>query len=241
MRYLPLLLLATPLAAQDSEIFIPGVTIDPTVQATPQTSQQAANPLARCLANPDAATCASATTDPSGVVTESATPDLQFETLVLDLDTKTVTATQAPPPQPTDYSAPQQAHGTTALPSVAVTIEFDFDSDQIRAHEFGKIASLTQAFNDPALAGTRFAVIGHTDAKGSAGYNCDLSRRRAGSVTRALQASYVTLELFPVGFGEHVLKNVYDPNAAENRRVTFLRLPDHPGAVLQTAAGVCQY
>lgn len=232
-----LILLALPAGAQEGEIFIPGGNSGP----APVQQPQASSALARCLSNPDATTCAGASVDPSGVVTESTASDVQFETLVLDLNAGTVASTPAPPPAPPNYTAPPPTQGSYALPSVAITIEFDFDSDQIRADQFGKLTAIVGALTDPALAGTSYAIIGHTDAKGSAAYNCDLSLRRASSVTRALDAAYVTLQLYPVGFGEHVLKNVYDPNAAENRRVTFMRLPDDPGAVLQTAAAVCRH
>lgn len=137
--------------------------------------------------------------------------------------------TYTPPPKP------------VALPSVAVTIEFDYNSDQVRAGEFFKVNELIAALSDPALEGTAFAVIGHTDGAGSDQYNCDLSLRRAASVTRLLEGSYVPIALYPVGFGEHVLKNEYDPRAPENRRVAFLRLPHDARAVLQTAGAVCRY
>ncbi|MBO9465423.1 OmpA family protein [Tropicibacter sp. R15_0] len=145
-------------------------------------------------------------------------------------------AGHTPPPAHDPY-----AGGKIALPSVAISIEFDYNSDHIRADQLGKLTQLVAALQDPALSGTPYAVIGHTDSAGSEGYNCDLSLRRAASVTRALESSYVQLPLYPVGFGEYVLKNEYNPKAPENRRVTFLRLPDHPGTVLQTANAVCHY
>jgi outer membrane protein OmpA-like peptidoglycan-associated protein len=193
-----------------------------------------------------------------------------FETLVFDPNAGTVAVTKAPPPKTPDYAEPVYTPPPSsqaakplpplpkdyavkkdptyvppvkkvALPSVAVTIEFDFDSDQVRASEFFRINDLIAAFSDPALQGTAYAVIGHTDAKGSESYNCNLSLRRAASVTRLLENSYVPVALYPVGFGEFVLKNEYDPRAAENRRVTFLRLPHDARAVLQTAGSVCNY
>lgn len=249
-RLIPLLTcLALPLgaAAQQGEIFIPGSNDDSALPVTPEPQ----NRLAACLANPAAATCAGVDLDPGGLSLEAATgPSVTYETLVLDLDEKKVAVAPEPPAThgtttdytpPPDYSAPVKHTGKVALPSVVVTIEFDFDSAAIRADQIGKMASLIEAFTDPGLAGTQYAVIGHTDAKGSEGYNCDLSRRRAASVTAALQANYVPLTLYPVGFGEYVLKNTYDPRAPENRRVTFLRLPDDASAVLSTAGAVCAY
>jgi outer membrane protein OmpA-like peptidoglycan-associated protein len=225
--------------AQSGEIFIPGAEPAPEVQRAPEPR----NRLAGCLVNPTAASCAGVEIDPNGLALESAVPGaagVQFETLVLDLDSKTVSIAKAPPPAPPVYDAPEPVqHGRVAYPSVTVTIEFDYNSDRVRHDQRGKIDQLVAALSDPALSGTSYAVIGHTDAAGSEGYNCGLSLRRAASVTRMLQTGYVALPLYPVGFGEHVLKNAHDPGAAENRRVTFLRLPDTPGAVLQTAGAVC--
>lgn len=226
-------------AAQQAEIFIPGGGDTPVAPTTPQPQ----NRLAACLSTPDAASCTGLDLDPGGLALESATagPSVSFETLVLDLNDNKVAVSPEPPQTPTDYSAPTKPAGKIALPSVAVTIAFDFDSATIRADQIGKMATLIEALADPALSGTQYAVIGHTDAKGSERYNCDLSRRRAASVTSALQANYVPVTLYPVGFGEYVLKDIYDPNAAANRRVTFLRLPDDAGAVLSTTGAICAY
>lgn len=98
---------------------------------------------------------------------------------------------------------------------------------------------MADALQDPALAGTPFAVNGHTDASESDRYSCDLSQRRAASVSQQLSLRYVTLPLYPVGFGENVLKNPYEPRGAEKRRVTFLRLPDDYNQVLQSATSLC--
>jgi OOP family OmpA-OmpF porin len=226
--------LAQGAGAQEAEIFIPGVSQG--TQPMPETPQ-AQSPLARCLANPDRAACAGVSLDPDAVMTESAVSDVTFETLILDLDAGEVTASATPPAAPPDYTAAPR--GRVSYPSVAFTIEFDFDSDRLRQDQQVKIFGLVAALNDPALAGTEFAVIGHTDASGAAGYNCNLSLRRALTVTRTLEAAYVPVALYPLGFGEHVLKRPDAPRAAENRRVVFMRLPERPGAVLQTGRAVC--
>lgn len=238
---LTVLCMGAPLAApaQTGEIFIPGAS---NAEVAPPPAPRSA--LAACLASPDAANCAAVDLDPGGIAFESATgaPSVQFETLVLDLDDGKIHAQPAPPAKAPDYTdaAPTPKHGKVALPSVAISIEFDYDSATIRADQIGKVASLIGALQDPALLGASYAVIGHTDSVGSEGYNCDLSQRRAASVTAALLGGYVTLPLYPVGFGEHVLKNTYDPRAPENRRVTFLRLPAHADSVLGTAQAVCR-
>ena len=231
-------LLALPASAQTAEIFIPNRDGRKTTVEAPVIQ----NRLAACLANANEASCTGIDIDPNGIALESATaaPTITFEVLVLDLGDGAVHSASEPPIKPTDYSAPVTPYQPLTLPAVAITIEFDFNSAAIRADQFGKLASLTTTLQDAALTGATFAVIGHTDAVGSDYYNCNLSQRRASEVTGALRAAYVQLPLYPVGFGERVLKNTYDPRAAENRRVTFLRLPDDYTPVLNAAAAVCR-
>lgn len=233
---LAVILLASPVVAQQPEIFIPGAQSN--AQATPAPAQ---NRLAGCLANPSASRCTGVQLDAYGISLESApgVPEVAFETLVLDLNANSVTSTPAPPPQAPDYSAPVPPGASLALPAVAITVAFDFDSATIRADQIGKVVTLATALQDPALANTAFAVIGHTDARGSGAYNCTLSERRASEVAQALRSAAVPLPLYPVGFGEHVLKNPVSPEAAENRRVTFLRLPQDAQAVLGLAHRLC--
>ncbi len=236
-----LLALAAPAAAQQTEMFIPGANGGANFNIPADNMPAIQNRLAACLANPSAATCTGVQAEAEGGVTFESTggpPQLSFETLVFD-PTGGVTTAAAPPPSPPDYSAPVVANAPVALPSVAITVEFDYDSASIRPDQLGKIAGLTVALNDPGLQNTAYAVIGHTDGAGSDAYNCDLSRRRAAEVTRVLKGAYVNVPLYAVGFGEAVLKNTYDPRAPENRRVSFLRLPDNPEQVLNTAAVVC--
>ena len=83
--------------------------------------------------------------------------------------------------------------------------------------------SVAVALNDqrlrPCLA---FVVEGHTDASGSEDYNLRLSNQRASAVVEFLVDHGVERSrLQSVGFGESRLANHTDPNAAENRRVTF--------------------
>ena len=74
--------------------------------------------------------------------------------------------------------------------------------------------------------GSRFVVIGHTDAAGSEAFNQDLSTRRAAAVrdrlmglTGAEEARFIV-----AGRGESDLKDPADPLAAGNRRVQIVVL-----------------
>lgn len=226
--------------AQMGEIYIPGEDDAPAIADSGPQPQSA---LADCLLTPSAAICASVGAGEGGdVAFESATGEVTFETLVLDLNEKKVTVAKAPPPEPPKYDAPKPVtHGKVSLPSVAFTIAFDYNSDKVRHDQMHKIDSLVAALNDPALQGTSYAVIGHTDAVGSEVYNCDLSLRRSASVTRLLESYNIYVPLYPAGLGEYALKDTYYPDSAANRRVTFMRLPDHPGPVLQTLGSECRY
>ena len=64
---------------------------------------------------------------------------------------------------------------------VSVEVLFDYDSVNVRATEGRKLTQLAAALKDPINATTSFAIIGHTDIRGSDVYNCALSRRRAGA------------------------------------------------------------
>lgn len=104
-------------------------------------------------------------------------------------------------------------------------IYFDFDHDAVKPDSkptLDEIAKLLR--NDPSL---RLAVVGHTDAKGTADYNADLSRRRAANVVAALTRDYdvdpARLQSRGAGASEPVASNDTDEGRAKNRRVELVR------------------
>jgi outer membrane protein OmpA-like peptidoglycan-associated protein len=112
------------------------------------------------------------------------------------------------------------------LPKIDITINFDFNSDQIRPDAFAVVDELGKALSSDALAKSRIAINGHTDAVGSDPYNQNLSDRRAASVRAYLIQKFGIAEdrLIAIGYGEERLKNVGDPFADENRRVEVINL-----------------
>ena len=107
--------------------------------------------------------------------------------------------------------------------SINMQINFDFNSDRISGSSEQTMANLAKALVSPQLENRSFTVIGHTDAKGSAGYNKALSDRRAAAVRRYLvEHGVATTRLRAVGKGESQLLNAEDPEGAENRRVEIL-------------------
>ncbi|MGI9383142.1 MAG: OmpA family protein [Methyloligellaceae bacterium] len=112
------------------------------------------------------------------------------------------------------------------LPTIDMTIFFDFNSATIRPSSLKTVDALGKALADKRLKGNKFMIAGHTDAKGTDGYNQKLSEARAKSVRDYLVGSYKLdpKALLAVGFGEEQLKIKGDPLADENRRVQVTNL-----------------
>ena len=124
---------------------------------------------------------------------------------------------------------------TTSLPLSAqlaklrqfnIEIVFDFNSDRIRPESYETVGIIADALHTPYLAGQKFFVVGHTDAKGDREYNLKLSQRRAEAVMDALVTTFrVPAErLEAVGLGEEQLRDPSQPFAAVNRRVQLINV-----------------
>lgn len=112
-----------------------------------------------------------------------------------------------------------------ARPSLSLLIQFDFDSARVRPESQQALTNLSQALQSADLAASRFAVEGHTDAKGNAGYNLKLSESRAQAVSDFLKGQGVApARLLAAGKGAGDLANSAAPFAAENRRVRIVNL-----------------
>ena len=97
---------------------------------------------------------------------------------------------------------------------------FDFDSDQLRAESKRNLDSLAKSL--AGFGDSNLLLVGHTDSVGTAGYNLDLSQRRASSVadyliTRGVPAA----RLATSGRGETdpIAPNDTDADRQLNRRV----------------------
>ncbi len=106
-------------------------------------------------------------------------------------------------------------------PTIDLTIYFNYNSAEITPQAERTLIELGKALTSSELANARFLVAGHTDAKGSVGYNQALSERRAEAIRRYLMDRFGVGEarLLAMGFGEEQLKNTADPNSGDNRRV----------------------
>lgn len=91
----------------------------------------------------------------------------------------------------------------TTIYSVPSKVLFDTNSDQLRSEGEQHLAELAQRIRDERAreADPVVEVVGHTDSRGAADYNQDLSQRRAQSVADALR-KYGISTTPPQGAGE---------------------------------------
>jgi outer membrane protein OmpA-like peptidoglycan-associated protein len=105
-------------------------------------------------------------------------------------------------------------------PSVNLNIPFELNSSALKPQASDQLKQLELALNSDALGKDRFVVAGHTDAKGSAQYNKQLSLRRAQAVKQFLVAKGMDARrLDTVGYGSEKLLDPDRPDDSSNRRV----------------------
>lgn len=138
-------------------------------------------------------------------------------------------AAAASPTTASAEAAPVAAEVASAVaakpPELSLQIEFDFNSARIWPASQQLLILLANALKSDQLLSSRFAVEGHTDAKGSVAYNQKLSLLRAQSVQDFLGKQGVPATRLQVaGKGSAELANASQPLAAENRRVRIVNL-----------------
>jgi len=112
------------------------------------------------------------------------------------------------------------------LPRINLTVNFEFDSASLTNDGILTLQALGQALQDPRLRAMRFQIAGHTDQRGTAHYNQQLSQRRALIVAEFLAAFYSIPRdrLYPVGYGERRPVDPYNPASGLNRRVEIINV-----------------
>ncbi len=114
--------------------------------------------------------------------------------------------------------------------SVNLNVPFDSNSSALTPQASAQLTQLEIALTSATLSKDRFVVAGHTDAKGSAQYNKQLSQRRAEAVKGYLVSKGIDANrLDAVGYGsEHPLAPDR-PEDPSNRRVEIKDLGEaHP-------------
>ena len=112
------------------------------------------------------------------------------------------------------------------LPSVDMTVNFEYDSARLTNDGILILNALGQALNDNRLRQMDFQIAGHTDGRGTFEYNQDLSERRANTVVWHLSSFYniASGRLSAIGYGKTQLLNPTYPEDPINRRVQIINL-----------------
>jgi outer membrane protein OmpA-like peptidoglycan-associated protein len=112
------------------------------------------------------------------------------------------------------------------LASVDLEVNFEYGSDRLTTEAIAQLTLVGRALSRDELKGKDFLVAGHTDARGSDGFNLELSRRRAAAVREFLMSNFAigSAQLVAEGFGEQDLKDPANPDSGDNRRVEIVNL-----------------
>jgi len=150
------------------------------------------------------------------VVSDSISPTALRDFLFPESDTRTLTRSVFQPAR--SRSANSKMHT-----SVAMLIQFRFDSDELTELSKNQLDKLGEILQLDELSDKKLVVEGHTDIVGSYDYNMGLSERRAKSVRQYLVTEHniARTRLLTVGKGESSLIDVNDPKGGINRRVQF--------------------
>lgn len=139
------------------------------------------------------------------------------------LSNKQIEQALATPPALTRSFTPRglaRRQASETDPSVNLNIPFELNSSALKPQASEQLKQLELALTSEALSKDRFVVAGHTDAKGSAQYNKQLSLRRAQAVKQFLVAKGMDGgRLDTVGYGSEKLLDPDRPEDAGNRRV----------------------
>ncbi len=104
---------------------------------------------------------------------------------------------------------------------------FDIDSAFVRSDLQADLRALAGNLQD--YPDTTVIITGHTDDTGSAGYNFDLSQRRASAVGNVLTDAGVGFDrvrTFGRGEDQPIASNATDEGRAQNRRVEIVIRPN---------------
>lgn len=116
--------------------------------------------------------------------------------------------------------------GDSIVLNMPSNITFDSDQADVKPafyETLNSVAIVLQEYNQ-----TLVDVVGHTDSDGSAEYNLDLSRQRAGSVARYLTSQQLDPNRFSVdgrGKSQPIASNATPTGKARNRRVEITIQP----------------
>lgn len=104
---------------------------------------------------------------------------------------------------------------------IDLRVAFEYDSDRLSNDSMLTLQRLAAALSNEQLKGSRFRIVGHTDARGTAEYNQGLSERRARAVADyLLEHEYITQDRLEVSArGKTELIAGFAPEDERQRRV----------------------
>ena len=110
--------------------------------------------------------------------------------------------------------------------SVDIWVDFGHNSAELSGRGLRQASEMADAMQDPELEGRRFLLVGHTDARGSAEHNFQLSLRRANAVRAALAGRFGVrrgrIDVEGRGEEEPLSEGDAESDHALNRRVELL-------------------
>jgi outer membrane protein OmpA-like peptidoglycan-associated protein len=117
--------------------------------------------------------------------------------------------------------------GDRLIVTLPQDILFDVDSASVRAGLRDDLMTVASSLRD--YPDSTVQVVGHTDNTGDAGYNQQLSERRANAVADVLMdggVAFSRIQTFGRGENQPVADNLTDAGRAQNRRVEIVILPN---------------
>lgn len=115
------------------------------------------------------------------------------------------------------------AIGAAARLQLDSAVLFDTDAYTLKDEAYAVLDAMIERIPDTSR--TQIEVLGHTDSRGSASYNQELSERRAQTVANYLRQSEAIEDdmVVPRGYGESrpIASNRTEDGRRRNRRVTF--------------------
>jgi outer membrane protein OmpA-like peptidoglycan-associated protein len=214
-------LLVVVVAALQMQAFAQSV-VTPSNPTAEQMIEQLKSPRTRSLRNltvEATSPVGAAASSPSSSVATSVTASTGLPSTSTDEQRATTTSTASL------ANSSIQQESSLEKAELSLQIQFDFNSSKISAESQKLLGNLAIALQSQSLLSSKFAVEGHTDAKGSSAYNLKLSKERANAVVSYLAFMGVSSQrLQASGKGSTHPANPSDPNASENRRVRIVNL-----------------
>jgi OOP family OmpA-OmpF porin len=164
--------------------------------------------------------------DPDGYEDDDGCPDLDNDKdTVPDVKDQCPNEIGSPDKEPLGCpTKPALVVVTDCEVKITQQIHFEYNKDKIRPESFPILDAVAEVLEkNPDI---KLEVQGHTDNRGSAHYNKDLSNRRAHSVRKYLAAKGIAPDRLTAqgyGFDRPIVDNSTEQNRALNRRVQFVR------------------